>query len=161
MHSFSINMERIVREAESSRQKLEALEETLETLHDMVARENSDLSGEKANILADLWTMVGGNKKELRTVDKHLNLLKNMGAYRTRALAHIVAASQALQAMDEDMRDLRDRVAAPEWIGDNIPVEVHIKAIQNGLERLEGNRLRAKRTQEEIADRIVVGAERT
>lgn len=160
MHVFTVNMERIAVEAESSRQALEVLEESLDTLHGIVAREDSDLSEEKADILADLWTMLGGNKKELRTVNTHLDLLKNLGAYRNRALAHVVAASQTLQSMNEDMQDLRDRVAAPEWLGESIPVEVHIKSIQNGLERLQEKRLKAKEIQEEIADRIVVGVER-
>lgn len=160
MNTLSVNMNRLIVEGEVSLHALENLEQRLATLHELVAREDSSLTSEKAEILANLWTMLGGNKKELRHVDTHLDLLKNLGAYRQRALAHVVAALQTLQSMSEDMEDLRERVATPELVGEKIPVEVHIKSIQGGLERLQERRLKAKEQEEEIINRVVKGIER-
>lgn len=160
MNTLSVNMNRLILEGEVSLQALEKLEQRLATLYELVTREDSSLTSERAEILASLWTMLGGNKNELRHVDTHLDLLKNLGAYRQRALAHVVAALQTLQSMSDDMEDLRERVAAPELVGERIPVEVHIKSIQGGLERLKERRLKAKEQEEDIVNRIVVGIER-
>ena len=51
---------------------------------------------------------------------------------------------QTLQAMSEDMEDIRERVTAPDLAGAKIPVEVHIQSIQVGLHRLRQGRGMAK-----------------
>ena len=60
-----------------------------------------------------------------------------------------------LQGMSEDMEDLRQRVAAPDLVGDKIPVEVHLKSIRIGLERLQADRDRTKAREEETLRRIL------
>ncbi|KAJ3555933.1 hypothetical protein NM688_g2301 [Phlebia brevispora] len=135
MSVLETQMRRIVLEAEVSMHALTDLEERLVTLHEIVVRENNTLIDERADLLAQLWTIVGGNKKKLKHMNGHLFLLGSIGEYRKRAIAHVSAALQTLQGMSEDMEDLRQRVAAPELIGDRIPIAVHIKSIRAGLER--------------------------
>lgn len=149
MSVLSTQMQRIILEAEVNVKNLDRLEEMLITLHEMVSRENADISVAKEELLAELWTILGGNKKRLRGMDGHLFLLRHIAEYRTRAMAHVAAALQALTGMSEDMEDLRERVSAPELIGDKIPVEVHMKAIRAGLERLQADRTEARKTEEQ------------
>jgi hypothetical protein len=52
--------------------------------------------------------------------------------------AHVVEALQVLELMAEEMEELRERVAAPELVGDAIPIDVHIKS---GLEKLKQRRI--------------------
>lgn len=78
-----------------------------------------------------------------------------MGEYRKRARAHVAAAMQTLEAMGEDMEDLRERVTAPEIVGDKIPVEVHMKSIQSGMERLKEQRIKAREREEQLMNRIL------
>ncbi|KAI0044174.1 hypothetical protein FA95DRAFT_1562541 [Auriscalpium vulgare] len=155
MNALSANMRRLVLEAEVSLADLDRLEERLGSLHEIVSREDSTLSSEQADLLANLWTILGGNRKELRGFENHRDLLKNIGSYRKRALAHVVAALQTLQGMSEDMEDLRERVAAPELVGERIPVEVHMKSIRSGLDRLQERRIKAQERQEEIVSRVM------
>ncbi|TCD66445.1 hypothetical protein EIP91_001382 [Steccherinum ochraceum] len=158
MGTLSNQMARVVLEAEASIIGLNDLEERLQTLHDIVTREDGSISAEKDEVLAQLWTKVGGNRRVLKGLDGHLFLLKGVGGYRERARAHVVAALHAVQGMSEDMEDMRERVSAPELTGEHIPVEVHIKSIKAGLERLTQKRLRAQEREEE-AVRKVLGIE--
>ncbi|KAH8093759.1 hypothetical protein BXZ70DRAFT_1010355 [Cristinia sonorae] len=146
---------RVALEAEVSIVNLDRLETRLITLHEIITRENATIVIEKDELLAQLWTILGGNRQRLRGLDGHLFLLKNIDNYRQRARAHVAATLQSLQAMSEDMEDLRERVAAPEVVGERIPVEVHIKSIKAGLERLTQKRINAQKREEEAVRRIL------
>jgi hypothetical protein len=152
---LSASMRRLIVEAEISLANLDNLEERLSTLHSLVSREDSSLSSAKSELLSELWTKLGGNRRTLQGYDEHLVLLKNLGGYRKRALVHVVTALQTLQAMSEDMEDLRERVAAPEIVGSSIPVEVHMKSIKSGLERLKEGRVKAREREEEAVRRVL------
>lgn len=159
MNVLSSSMQRLVVEAEANLSNLDKLEERLGTLHELVSREDSSISSAKSELLSELWSRLGGNKKTLRGYDSHLVLLKNLSAYRKKALVHVVAALSTLQGMSEDMEDLRERVAAPEIAGSAIPVEVHMKSIRNGLERLKEGRTKAKEREDEAIRRILSAEE--
>ena len=152
--TFLVSMDNIARqivrlrdEAETSLGHLLWLEEHLVALYEVTHRDNEELTAAQEDVLAELWTWLGGNKHKLRKIDDNLNLLKNVERYRQKALAHVVATLHALQALDADMEELRTRVAAPEIVGDEIPVEVHIKSIKAGVERLKEGRLRSSSKQ--------------
>ena len=42
------------------------------------------------------------------------------------------------------MEELRERASAPELTGNDIPMEIHARAIRAGVERLNEGRVRAK-----------------
>ncbi|KZP23891.1 hypothetical protein FIBSPDRAFT_858065 [Athelia psychrophila] len=148
------SLARLVIEAQASLANLDALEQRLNTLSEVVVRENATLSAAQSELLSELWTMLGGNRDKLRGQDNHFLLLKGLGDYRSRALAHVESALMTLQAMSEDMEDMRERVAAPELVGSRVPVEVHIRSIRSGLERLMDGRVKAKAKEEEAKRRI-------
>ena len=158
MGVVSNHISRLVLEAHASLADLEHLDERLQVLHEIVARENASVTAEKDELLAQLWTFLGGNRRELKGLDGHLDLLKNIGTFRKRAQAHVIAALQALQAMSEDMEDLRQRTAAPELVGERIPVEVHIKSIQAGLDRLNQKRIQAQHRGEVAVNKFLAVA---
>ena len=155
MNILSSDMGRLIIEAEANIVALNDLGERLSTLHDIVSREDLTLSGEKADLLANLWTTLGFNRHELRNFDQSLSLLKELKTYRQQALARVVAALQTLQSMSADMEDLRERVARPALTGSKIPVEVHMKSIKFGLERLREGRTRAKELDEAAIKRVL------
>jgi hypothetical protein len=159
MATLSNNMERLVVEAEVSLTNLNNLEERLSILHEVVSREDSSIGSAKSELLSELWTKVGGNRGTLRGYDRHLKLLKDLGGYRKRALVHVVAALQTLRAMSEDMEDLRERVSKPELVGSRIPVEVHMKSIRGGLERLKEGQIKAKDREDEAIRRVLIDSE--
>ncbi len=148
-------MRRLALEAEVSISELNTLEEHLKSIHEIVSREDSSIKAAKDELLAQLWTALGGNRKDLKGMNNHLTLLRGVGRYRNRALAHVVTAQQTLETMAEEMEELRERVAAPELVGNAIPVEVHMKSIRSGLERLKERRIGAKHLEEQIQNRIL------
>jgi len=155
MDTVDRHMSRLRKEAETSMEHLVHLEEHLSVLHEMISQENRDLTTTQEDVLAELWTWLGGNRNELRAMDLNLGLLKNVDKYRQQALAHVVITLQTLHALDADMEELRARVAAPDVAGDRIPTEVHMKSIKAGVERLRQGQIRASAKQREmIADML-------
>ncbi|KAF7294391.1 hypothetical protein MKEN_01431500 [Mycena kentingensis (nom. inval.)] len=158
MNYLAATMAKLIIEFELNLNNLNRLEEQLATLHELVSREDKTITSAKSQLLGDLWTKLGGNRGNLRGFEDHLVLLKGLGEYRKQALAHVVGALQTLAQMSEDIENLRERVAAPELVGGRIPVEVHIRSIQNGLQRLNEGRTKAK-ARENDAAKLILGLE--
>lgn len=150
MKVTSSSMESVILEAHISLSNLNTLEEHLSVLYEQILREDIALSGARSELLSLLWTQVGGNRRILQGYDSHLTLLKNMTSYRTVALAHVVAALEALTTMSQEMEELRQRVATPNP-GMDVPIEVQIRSIEAGVARLRFDRQRVQ-----SADRISV-----
>ncbi|KAJ2911606.1 hypothetical protein MD484_g8806, partial [Candolleomyces efflorescens] len=148
MHVLSTQLERLIVELEVNYSNLEQLEERLSTLREMVARENKAVAAAREELLGHLWTMLGGNKKGLRGFDRNLNILRDLTGYRKQALAHIVVVLHTLQVADQDLQHMRERVAGPNLSGRTIEPEVHMRSINNGLERFKENRWRVRRIEE-------------
>jgi len=155
MDNIGSHMVRLRTEAEISMGHLLRLEEHLMVLHEVAHRDNKDLTAAQEEVLAELWTKLGGNKGRLRKMDLNLELLKNVEGYRRKALAHVVATLQTLHTLDADMEELRTRVAAPEIVGDRIPIEVHVKSIKAGVERLKQGQIRASLREGESINKIL------
>ena len=155
MNTLSTNMQRLILEAEVSISDLNKLEEHLKSIQEVVSREDISISVARGELLEQLWTKLGGNRQELDEMHEHRTLLKGVGGYRDRALAHVVAALHMLETMAEDMEELRERVAAPRLIGETIPINVHMKSLRGGLERLKERRDGARTMEDEIVKRVL------
>lgn len=155
MDVLSTNMRRLIIDAKTSYDELLQLEESLGTLHAMAVREDRTVTESKSELLSSLWTKLGRNRKQVVAHDRNLAILSDAYIYRKKALAHVVAALQTLDALESDMEDLRQRVSAPELVGAAVPVEVHLKSIRSGLERLREGRMKAKERDEEAVRKIL------
>lgn len=148
-------MARVVVEAQLSLGHLQDLEQRLLTLHEIIAREDKAVEADKGELLAHLWTKLGGNKKKMKGFERHVQLLGGVRAYRKQALGHVVGTLQTLSGMQADMEELRARVASVPVGGERIPVEVHMRSIQKGLERMKEGRVRAKQLEEEAVKKVL------
>ncbi|KAJ6576639.1 hypothetical protein DFH09DRAFT_914501, partial [Mycena vulgaris] len=155
MNYLSFTMQSLIIEFEANLHNLNNLEEQLSVLHEFVSREDASISSAYSELLGELWSMVGGNQRKLWGYKHHLRLLNGLSHYRKQALVHVVSALQTLTQMSEDIENLRERVTAPELTGSRIPVEVHIKSIQNGLERVKEVRSKAKVRESEAVKKIL------
>ncbi|KAJ3996835.1 hypothetical protein F5050DRAFT_1807353 [Lentinula boryana] len=155
MGVLSTTIERLIVEAEAQLANLERLEERLSMLHELVSREDFTISSAKSELLSELWTKLGGNKRRLKGYNDHLKLLNGLGEYRKQALAHVVSALQTLRALSDDMEDMRERVSEPELAGSHIPVGVHLNSIQIGLQRLKDSRVKAREREDEAIKRVL------
>ena len=155
MDNIASHMVRLRDEAEISMSHIMRLDEHLMVLHEITHRDNKELTAAQEDVLAELWTWVGGNRSRLRKMSLNLDLLKNVEKYRRKALAHVVATLQVLHTLDADMEELRTRVAAPDIVGDKIPIEVHMKSIKVGVERLKEGQMKASLKQGESIAKIL------
>jgi hypothetical protein len=155
MDTLSTQISRLILEAEANIENLNDLEERLNALHELASREVITEKSDREELLAQLWTTLGGNKKELKNFNENLAALKNVGTYRSQARLHVTITLQTLQSLSEDMEDLRERVATPGLVGESIPLEVQMQSIQFGLERLKENRLRARRIHDKAVNDII------
>lgn len=91
---LSVELERLILTAEKSQTSIYGLEEKLGTVHDILARENFAISAANDELLAELWTRLGGNRAQVARFATNLQLLKELGHYREAALSKVVAALQ-------------------------------------------------------------------
>jgi hypothetical protein len=137
---------KLITEAQALLMILNNLEDRLDIIHGIVTRDDVHAQKSKEEILAQLWTMLGGNRGKLNKMDRQLDLLRQVGVYRKTAYAHVSGTLLRLQEMGVGLEDLRERIAAPELLRDRaeIPLSVHLESIQKGVERLEVSRQGAR-----------------
>ncbi|QRV74213.1 transmembrane protein [Ceratobasidium sp. AG-Ba] len=154
---------KLIVEAEVNMVALDKLEEQLDMINEMVLREDGRIRAQAEEILGELWTMLGGNRKILNNFRTHRVLLNDIRVYRKRALAHVSSTLVQLQQLSADLDDLRQRVATPALAGEEsgIPLEVHIGSMQKGTERLMEGRKRSREREEAYLQKILTeGADR-
>lgn len=133
-------IEKLVLEAEISWQNLEQLDADIGTLQEIITREDKHTTIEREELLGQLWTQLGGNKKAMRNYGDRLALLNDIEEYRKEAVARVKATLRALNTMSDDLEVLRERVTAPGLLESKVPLHVHMESIQNGLARLQEGR---------------------
>ncbi|KAL9620334.1 MAG: hypothetical protein Q9160_005133 [Pyrenula sp. 1 TL-2023] len=142
VHTQAISGEitQLTTEAQALLYVLQNLEDRLETIHGIAHRENFVAQGNKEDLLAHLWTMLGGNRAKLHKYNEQLRLLRKVGEYRKNAYIHISNMIVKLQAMGSELESLRERVSSAEVerdAGVQVPLRAHIESIEMGVERLE------------------------
>ena len=142
---------RLVTEAQALLLVLQNLEDRLDVIHGIATRENLHAQGSKAEVLSELWTILGGNRGKLGKFDSQLRLLNQVNTYRQNAIAHVSGTMVKLQGMGTELEELRERVGGVELLGVKgaVPLSVHIENIEMGVERLERGRRGAKELENE------------
>ncbi|KAF7798748.1 hypothetical protein EIP86_009973 [Pleurotus ostreatoroseus] len=136
MSVLAAEMEEVILQCDASQILLDQLDYSLIVLHEILSREISTVTKERSELLAELWTMLGGNRRHLVDVESRLQVLKDLGGYRTDAMGHVGVSIQAVQTLTGEMEDLRTRVAAPAIVEERIPLEVQLQSIKAGLDRI-------------------------
>jgi hypothetical protein len=149
MDTTALEIEKLILEAEVQHMHLLSLESDLAVIHQIAQNEDSSIITSEAEMLGQLWSKLGGNKRELRSFKTKLRTLRQLDTYRKKALVHIVTALHALRELSDDLEELRGRVQVPEITSSRIPVHVHLASICHGMERLQMGRIRAERRKEE------------
>ncbi|KAL9585224.1 MAG: hypothetical protein Q9212_001654 [Teloschistes hypoglaucus] len=133
----------LIDEAQALLMVLRNLDDRLDVIHGISVRDNLHAQGSKEETMSYLWTMLGGNRKELGKYNSQIKLLGQVNMYRQSAIAHVAGTMLRLQAMGAELEELRERVGTVELIGGRkggVPLSVHIEAIEMGVERLEERR---------------------
>ncbi|KAL8722700.1 MAG: hypothetical protein Q9225_000867 [Loekoesia sp. 1 TL-2023] len=133
---------RLIDEAQALLGVLRNLDDRLDVIHGVAVRDNLHAQGSKEEVMSQLWTMLGGNRKALGKFESQLKLLNQVNMYRQTAIAHVAGTMLKLQAMGAELEELRERVGTVELVDDKkgVPLSVHIESIELGVERLEQRR---------------------
>ncbi|KAK3681537.1 hypothetical protein LTR37_020863 [Vermiconidia calcicola] len=151
----------LINEAQALLGILDNLDSRLDVIRDIATRDGIEANRSKDELFAYLWTKLGGNRSSVAKLNSQLQLLRNVGDYRRIAWAHVTNTIVKLQAIRDNLEDLRERVAMPETIGaEKVPLEVHIDAINLGIERLEEQRDSSRKLEAETYNRVLERAER-
>lgn len=144
MTVLSTEVARVIFEATATASKLDALEEKLSMIRAVCEQEKLLVEAALGEVLSQLWTVVGGNKAQLRHLGQQVDILRNVDWYCTLSVAHVVATTETLLHIEAELGELRDKLSAPALSGDAIPIEVHIASIERSAKRLNEDKLRAR-----------------
>ncbi|KAG8533829.1 uncharacterized protein KY384_001570 [Bacidia gigantensis] len=142
---------RLIEEAQALLMLLQNLEDRLDVIHGIAIRDDLHAKASKDEVLSQLWTMLGGNRRKLGKFDSQLKLLDQVNTYRQNAIAHVSGTLVKLQGMGTELEELRERVGGVELLDGQgvVPLRMHIENIEMGVERLEKGRKSAKELENE------------
>lgn len=115
---------------------LSRLEERLITIRDIASGEAKVHLHEKDELLHDLWTRFGGNRKQLSFLNRNLRALKLIYEYHGLADRCVASTQAELATMSEALEDLRPLASAPLLVASDLSVEMIMDQIKTGAERL-------------------------
>jgi len=126
------------------------LEERLITIRDIASGEAKIHLHEKEELLHDLWTRFGGNRRQLSFLNRNLHALKLIYEYHGLADRCVASTQSELETMREALEDLRPLAATPLLVASDLSVEMIMEQIKTGAERLRERQRevdKAKRTE--------------
>ncbi|KAG5715939.1 hypothetical protein E4T56_gene20110 [Termitomyces sp. T112] len=143
-------LSRLITQAKISQGQLKRMKEGLQAIRDLATRENIHINAQQGELLASMWTTLGSNRQDLHRYKTNLELLESLEQYTDVAKAHVTQALTNLKTMQAQMKDLREKVSQPDITGTIIPVDVHIRTIMDGIQRMREGRIRARERESDI-----------
>ncbi|KAI1413204.1 hypothetical protein F5Y13DRAFT_161785 [Hypoxylon sp. FL1857] len=141
----------LILEAQAILRQLNQAENSLQQINEQVVHTGNVVKEKHNEVFWNIWTLVGANGRRLHNLKAQLSLLRQVESQRHSAVRRLDGLIHDLHDIQTKLSDLRDRVAAPELLGDtaNIPLTVHIETINAGVERLEAARSRIRAEENE------------
>jgi hypothetical protein len=115
---------------------LQRMEGRLSTIRDVSSGEVKVRLAEKAELLADLWTWFGGNKRHLAMLDRSLQSLRMLYEYHGLADRCVASAQAELRGMREALEGLRPLVSDALVLESDFSIEAIVEQIRLGGERV-------------------------
>lgn len=159
MSNHAMHLGKLILQGQVVLDLLARLEEHLVVIHEMCMRESLVITDARDQLLADLWTTLGGNQRRLRGIRNHLNLLRNVSRYRTRALTHVLRAMEEISRREELIHELRAQAVVPGIAAGTIPLKIQLESIRSGIERLLDSGANARRKKAEITQQVLVSSD--
>lgn len=95
--------------------------------------------------MAELWTILGGNRRQVAKFVRNGQLLANISGYRSKALIVVNTTIHQLRQLRADLAEFRTLVASPGLdTHEHISLEAHLHSIKMGVERLGEFRQRGR-----------------
>lgn len=129
---------------------LAAVDRHLSALYYLIVFETKSVSSSKEDLLPSLWTLLGGNRVAIRKFDENLSLLKRLKDCRNDATAQVGAALYMLETESQELESLRSTISYPALVGQDVPMEVHLRLVNMALERMADSHSNAPERYSEV-----------
>jgi len=143
----------LIREAMISLRMLDDLQNKLITIEDIAQREKAFVKdqqqAEKQGPLAEWYKSLTSNGVQAENFNNHLQLLTDVSKYRFQADGLVRTCLGQLELMQDSLENLRETAARPGLLGEQIPLEEHIKSIRDSAKKLEESRNMARSRDDE------------
>ncbi|ORX89236.1 hypothetical protein K493DRAFT_410544 [Basidiobolus meristosporus CBS 931.73] len=118
---------------------LDQLDSILNGVYEITTREKNLQLVQKDELLAELWSILGGNKIQRKFFEENLSLLQQLDTQRHLAMSQVQAILMKLSELQADLEVLKEQVTHP--LIEDIPLRVHIQTIENLLARVRNQQL--------------------
>lgn len=170
---LELNLRQLVGDGETIFTSLTHLTEQHKPIYDEIVREVVDIKKEEQVVLSSLWTKVGGNSMQRKNFRDNAKLLEMIGKYEEEARGYVESTVIELDRMMADLEILRRRVAEPLLTREGsqpnvhvpsgsgeIPLQVHIDAIEKAVVRLTRKRGERRDREASYLKALIEGNER-
>lgn len=158
MTTLASEVARVILDATTVASSLDVLEEKLSIIRSLCEQEMVLNKSSLSDVLSELWTALGGNKDRLYHLTNQVEILRNVDWYRSLSVAHVVATTEVLLTLEAELSELRDKLSAPELIGDAIPIEVQIASIERGARRIKEEKLKTRELARQVGDGLAAAS---
>lgn len=144
-------------------QRLDTIEEQLDTINRIVYKEKRYNKDKNATLLAELWSMLGGNKAKLAMFKSNFALLADLQRYHKTAVEQVGSIAVHLRDLSDHLGQLQGGVRTT--VGSSVSdhkgrrkttsLEANIEMLHKGITRLTSSRGKAKQRKEHLLQRIV------
>ncbi|KZF22086.1 hypothetical protein L228DRAFT_146078 [Xylona heveae TC161] len=99
----------------------------------------------------------GSSRSKLSDYDRQIGLLRHVTENRKSVWAHVTGVIMKLKTMHAGLENLHERTNATKYRrdGTDIPLSVHLGYVQRGAERLEAERKRSKKMEDDVVKKIL------
>nr|VWO98829.1 Zn(2)-C6 fungal-type domain-containing protein [Ganoderma boninense] len=137
METLSEQVSLSLKHAGSCIARLDRLEDSMATIHDILVKEDVLVIEQRNRLAADIWTKLGWNAEELHVHDTHLKLINGVQHYRVQAVNHVTSTMQTLETIDANLAELQGQLSSPvARKAKPITVEVQLATIHDSVHRL-------------------------
>ncbi|CAG8708041.1 2555_t:CDS:2 [Acaulospora morrowiae] len=136
------DLKRMILVGQAALGSLTDLDGILLSIHELTTQEASLQRAELGKLLAELWSIVGGNLEKKQIYRENLELLQDLERQRKIAVSQVQTTLYGLTSFQLDIEELREQVSRPSMI--EMPIEVHIDNVGKGIERLRNSKVAIK-----------------
>jgi hypothetical protein len=144
LDNFVVRLNQVLIHCQEMIEELEAMDSALTLIHEIVSRERLGIIDIRDELLARLWSILGGNKHKLRSLDSHLTLLYGLSQYRIKALAHVHRTMETVEKLEADISQLREECVTTMVGSGTLDMQYQLVALRAGIVRLTDGRGRAE-----------------
>jgi len=126
---------------------LQNTEDLLDIIRGTVNRDSADLIERKDELFSQLWTILGGNNRDKKRLQKNIDIADRVILITRAATQNVKLALAELLRVKNDMADLRARISGPRNNAhmSALEIEEHIKFVTDGVNKLDEMRIEGRK----------------